>query len=431
MKKVYQRAGAIFAGNIVAGVLNLMLLAILTHSLSLEAFGIFALVTSYFTVIGQLTSFQTWQAVIYYGAHALAEPSPRPLTSLLALTLGIDIAAGIMGAILAILGGLFAPTWFGLGAQPLVLSAIGALMLIFNLTGTSIGVLRLFNRFYLQTANAQIACAIRAALAGTLVLMGIKSLLFFVAIWAAGGVIGQLCLFAIAWREASRQGLIRFQNIAFGTLRTEYPGLVRFLFATNLDGTIKILRELDIFIVKATLGPAAAGLYRVIRVIKTTFGQLINPFFQSIYPALANLAVARDAASFRRLIVGSSLTVGLLASVVWIIFAFSGRFIIDAVFGAPFVAAVPAALLASAGTVAWAFEHPLAPALLALGRPQWGMVLHLATSLLYLAAIFYLTLFLGLVGTGVATALFYLIWGIAVLGAVWISFPRLGYVSQT
>src|ERR1700757_4522393 len=82
LARVFKNAGLLLGGRVTTGVLNLGILAISAHALGAEQFGLVVLVQTYAQTITAVATFQSWQAVIRYGAVALEKNDARAFHSL-------------------------------------------------------------------------------------------------------------------------------------------------------------------------------------------------------------------------------------------------------------------------------------------------------------------------------------------------------------
>ena len=67
-RRIFKNAGLLLTGRATNGLLGLATLSLSARGLGLEQFGVFVLLQTYVQVIMALATFQSWQAVIRYGA---------------------------------------------------------------------------------------------------------------------------------------------------------------------------------------------------------------------------------------------------------------------------------------------------------------------------------------------------------------------------
>ena len=68
---LFKNAGTLLSGNMIAWILGLITFAITARILGPTQFGIFVLITTYVTIVDKILNFQSWQALIKYGAEVL------------------------------------------------------------------------------------------------------------------------------------------------------------------------------------------------------------------------------------------------------------------------------------------------------------------------------------------------------------------------
>lgn len=416
--RLYRNAGIVFGGNVVASLLGLVTLAVITRGLTLEDFGRYALIMAYVGLIDRLTSFQTWQALIHYGAEIRRQADPGQLMSLFAVGWLLDLAGGAVGFLLALVGASLVPHWFGLGEDALRLTAIASTTLLVNWTAAPTAFLRLYDRFHLQAIHQKVSAGLTLATVTALWMSGAATLTPYIAGVALCGLFSRLLLVGIGIREAGKQGVWRPERVDIPAVFARCPGLWRFVLTTNADGVVRVLRDMDIFIVNAMLGTSAVSLYRIARALTQAFGRFTGPFYQAIYPELADLAAEGRFDEFRRLARQSSLTVGAIVGAAWLAFVGLGPYVLPLVFSSGYADAHGVAVACLAGMVVWALAQPLSPAMMALGKVEISLVIHLATSVAYVLVLVAGVSLMGLVGAGVSLLFFHMSWSVTMWFAI-------------
>ena len=127
-----RNASIVFGGNALSSIIGLAYLAILTRALSLEQFGLYSLYGALVTIVGRFTTFQTWQAQIHYGAHAVETKNKRVIFNILFFGWLLDLIAGIVGFLVVMILATTIPQIFGLPHNSISEAAVAAAILIFN-----------------------------------------------------------------------------------------------------------------------------------------------------------------------------------------------------------------------------------------------------------------------------------------------------------
>jgi O-antigen/teichoic acid export membrane protein len=393
-------------------VVGLLSTAVLTRALSLEQFGLYTLYFALVAIVARLTSFQTWQAQIHYGAHAKESENKQVIFCILFFGWQLDVAAGIVGFVVAVILGGAIPQVFGLLDNTLPEVMVAASILLFNWLCSPTAFFRLYGRFFPQVLHQNITSILQLFSVLTLWTLGENRLIIYLAVTSVNNIIGQLCFFIYALVEARKVQVVQFRVPSYRLLTESCPGIVRFVLMTNMDGTIRVLRELDIFVVNYFLDLQTTALYKIAKIINTAFGRLTGPFYQSIYPELARLAVAANANSMVLLMKQASMILGSITMVVWIGFLLLGQPFLTLAFGPEFSDAYFVSVYCTASMVVWAIAQPLSPVMMAMRKPGLSMTVHFFTSVFYILILTLLVSKIGLIGAGMALLSFYLLWSI-------------------
>jgi O-antigen/teichoic acid export membrane protein len=369
-------------------------------------------------LIDRLVNFQSWQALIHFGAKANESADSGKLVSLFAFGWSLDVVTGIVGYLLALLLSLVIPHWFGLGEHATLIVAIGGLLILFNWTATPTAILRLYNKFYLQALYQKITAGTMLLFTLVLWLAGQDSILPYVLALAISSLIGKAFFCVIALYELRLQGLLNLEKIDISNLVKTTPGIWRFVITTNLDGVVRVFRDIDIFIVNAFLGPASVALYKIARALAQAFGQVTGPFYQAIYPELSRLSAANKMNEFTTLIKQSALSLGVLTFAAWLVFLVLGPVVLEYGFGQNYAAAFGVGAICIAAMVIWSIALPLSPAMMALGKVELSLLVHVVTTLAYLLMLTFFANHFGLLGSGLALLLFYALWSIGMFLSV-------------
>ena len=408
--RLYRNVGILFTGNIISSLLGLVSLAILTRALSLEIFGIYTLIIALVHILDRLTSFQTWQALIHFGSHALEQNDKKQLTSLFLFGWLLDIASGFVGFGMALAITIWLPGMFNLNEATLLPVAIATSVLLFNWLSSSTAIMRLFDRYYAQAIYQNITAILSLTSVIFLWYSDTTNLLPYLAAFAISRIIGQLTFAGLSIQEAINQGIWSADQINLKHMFQKSPKLWRFVFTTNLDGMVRVVREIDVFVVNALLGPTFVALYKIARSLTSAVGKLTGPFYQASYPELARFIAQKDYIGMTKMMKHTSLSLGAFVTLSWLLFLIFGPFILPTIFGPAYASAYPVTLACMSAMVIWAFAQPLSPAMMALGKVGSLLVIHIITTVLYIIMLAVASKYFGLLGAGISLTIFYFLW---------------------
>jgi len=408
------------SGNASAVALGMVTLALSAQMLGPALLGILATIEGYGRMVDQIVRLETWQALIRYGADALEKQDRNRFRSLVKLGVIMDLVGASLAAAVAFLVIPIAAHWLGWDSAASMMARVYCIAVLFGISSTPIGVLRLFNRFagiaWLEPAIA----AVR--------LVGVAL------IWAMNGSLWAFLLLGIvlqcsqrvilgwmAWRELKRQGFVRIFSAPISNAGTRFPGIWSFILAAN--GTLlirKSTQEIDLLAVAAIAGPAGAGIYHLVRkftLAATKAGAMMQ---QVVYPDLARLWARRDLAAFATTIRQVEvLTIGFGLTLVGVT-ALAGDQIIRIIGGSKFEDAAVPLIVQSFAALLFLSGSALRPGLASMGLQAKMMPTVIASAIAFYAILFTAVPRLGVVGAGLAHIAFNAIW----LPASALLFPR-------
>ena len=408
---VFRNVGKLLAGTAAAALLGLGSNVLAARRLGPDAYGFLVLLSTFlFAVVNGVLSFQSWQAIIHYGAKTLAGRREEDLKRLIKFGFILDGATSIVATVIGAGAVLLYGRAKGLDPALLVPATLSSVGLFLRLTGTSVAVLRLFNRFDLLAFQQAAAAAVRLLVVGLLFVRG-ATLAGFLYGWLATEIIGHMLLTALALVEIRRQGFRELGRVRLHGITTTFPGLWKFLLTTNLHGTTRLgARELDILIVGGVLGPAAAGLFKIIRQFARAVGRLDDVARQAIYPDLSKSWARRDTSRFRELLRGPALILGAAGLAVWVGFLVFGRPILHGTVGPAYAAAYGPILVFLIGVLIALATFHFQSVLLAMGRPAELFRITAGTTLAYFAVLFLLIRSHGVLGAAIAYVVYQALW---------------------
>ena len=399
VRRIYANLSLLLGGKAGAGVLSLAYLAVAARALGPADYGALVLVHAYTILVGGVVNFPGWHAVVRYGAQAQDDP-PR-LLRLLRLTAAVELSAAALAVALAALLAPVVGPHLGWPPQALAFAGPYSLAVLASARSTPAGYLQLRRRFGLLAAHNLVAPGVR--LAGALVAGALGwGLRGFLIVWLVAALAEGGAMWALGLWTARRDLAGRALWGGLAGVRTENPGVWRFMIAANSDVTFSELSaRMAPLAVGWILGPAAAGLYAVAQRAGAVLAQPALALGQAAYAELAVLATAPDGTA--RVRAAALRCIGVALPPAALVVAAVALF-------APQLAKLLAggAFVGAAGTLAWlAFARvvlvaapPLSAALVATGRPGRSVQANIASSLGMFPLLLWLLAGHGLAGAG-------------------------------
>ena len=412
-KRVAANTGLMVGSKALGAVFGLLSLIIAGNSISITALGIIFFLHSYHLLFAQLATFQAWQTLIRFGMDDVQKGDAESLSGLIKFGFKLDVVSAFIafiGAVaffpLIILFRDFFPDIFnGLGEEFDVRELYGMAILYCSLLllrhrGASIGVFRLFDRFDVLAWHGMIMTGLR--LVGVIIAAFLGAgMEGFLLAWFIASLVDYLALPILAARELSKRNLLRPVLRSKASILAPRKGVWPFVWKANIDSSLAASNvHLPVLLVMAVFGPVWVSVYRTAEEIAKLLSEGFKLLDQVIYPELAKLVSAGQAAKIWRLVMRAAfilLAVGLLASlIIWVFFGT----ILGAVLPKDYMEAAPLASLLVPAAALLGMAAPLYPVLYATDHPERAIYARGAGVVIYIIAFFVLSATIGKMAPG-------------------------------
>ncbi len=386
IRRVLRNSGYLFSGNAVSAALGLIQNALMVRLLGIEQYGLVAAILLFATNVNRFLSFRMSEVVTKYLGEALAQGN-RERAAALAKWIGI---AEALTSVLAYLVLFFLAPWFSRDAAVMPLYRLYGLYLLVNIVyETATGVLQVTDKFD------------RVAFAN--LLQGVVTVaIVFVAFIMKWGLFEILTAYFVG--KAIAAGIVT--SSALGELQRELGGdwtrapahlvpdwksIGKFAVSTNINGTVNLFARDNIpLYIKSLLGDAAIGYFNLAAKLISLVTLPIDPFIGPTYAEITKTIAKQQWSVTRKLLRQVSLVGGA-----WTLLAGGGLvalgwWFIPLVFGAE---AAPAYACLVILLIGYGFANVLnwnRPLLLALGHPNYPLMVAAVTGLVEIILIFLL-----------------------------------------
>ena len=401
-RRVFKNSAMLTAGKLYTALAGLVYLALATRALGAHSFGVLILIHAYAAAIRDLITLKTSQCVVRYGALCLENNAREDFQKLVKFTMLLDLGFCVAGAVVGMLAVPLVGPWFGVTPELVPVATIYCLMILFNFKTTSLGLLRLFDRFDLIALMLMLVPTVRLAGAciAFLYYQNVSAFLFF---WFSAGALQCFATVWFGWREFNRRGLSKDMNLSLKHLIRPHEGILSFIWASHINRTLLTSSvHIATLIVGALLGPAGAGLFKI---AQESAAVLIKPaqlFTETVYPEMTKIAVTKQFNRLWNVIRHSALVGGAIAGFILLLVFLFGQSLLGLFFGAEYVSAYDILVLLMIGAAITMTSFALEPALFSIGRPEVSMHIRVFTTILHITALVLLLPKIGLVGAGIA-----------------------------
>ncbi len=323
-------------GRTTGALMALAATVLAARALGAEALGLIVLIHAAAIMIRQLCNVKTSEAIIRYGVPLAEEKRIGELRGLVFGFARIDLAAGLVAAVAGAVLLFGFSDQLELPAELVLPAAVYVLVLVFSVTGTARGTLRLLDRFGALSAQLTVGPALKLIGVGALVASPYSDRPApYVLVWGSAYLVEHL----YSWWRAYRA----FANYC-GDVKTTAPELNRpevrsFLYTVYWQSTLDAApKQAATLLAGSMLGPAAAALFAFARDLAEVLAKPVVLLRQVVFPDLARLW-RNDVPRFLRVTWRTGAITAGVGLIVVVIAAFAAEPLLIALAGSDFGAA--------------------------------------------------------------------------------------------
>lgn len=409
-RRFLKNAGMIIGSRVIFGLLNLGTNVLVARAFGLGELGVVLLLQSYARLFSEIVKFQSWQAVLRFGA-ILEEKADWPgFRRLIGFTLSIDLvsfAIAIGGAIAFI---PWAQDWFDWPPEVAALAPLYMLSIIFITHATPNGVLRLFDRVdvvALQFASNAVLRFLGVVIAWA---MG-GGVLEIVIAWFVASVLSGVFVYTATIAELRRRRLMPRLTLRWRRDAAEFPGVWRYLWMSNLASAAPLVVNYGtVLVVGAQLGAASAAIFDIARQFAAALSRPTRLLGPLLFPEFSRLAARDDWVSIRRILKKQLALTGMALAVFAAVLFAVLPFAVEFLFGRELVDEIWLFNLLIAGSLLRVLGFALEPAFLSANKAGTLLVIQLIATAVFVAIALPLLGPMGLVAIGLGMLGFHVVY---------------------
>ena len=395
-KTIVKNAAIILSGNSASSALGFISFAILASTLGPEALGIFALAQVYTGITNSLFNVQTWESMIKFGAK---DDDKTFLANTIKTNLLIDILSAAFAFIFAISALNYITSLFKWDQQLVDLAFLYCFTIPFTITTFTIGLPRLFNKFYVVAKIQFIFAALKLALV-FFISLNDGSIKAFLLAYIFVEIMINLSLITLSLRLTKKNSLNWLK--AKVQLSKEQ---IKFLWWTNLRTIVRIpVRQLDLLIINQIMTVETVGIYKAYKEVVSIIARLGEPINQAIFPEYSKL-LGKDKSSETVAVTKKIMLLLLALSAATIIFFYiASNFIIETFLGVEYLSLITVFYILVVLNSINLFLTPVNSLFVAAGFARYGFYIVLFNNVLYLLIALLGGMLLGIYGIVLAFA---------------------------
>lgn len=391
VSKLLKNAAVSFIGEGGAAFFSLINTILLIRFIGKKDYGILTVAYTFITIVDAFVNFQSWQTVIAFGSKMIERKDYEGLERVIKIGSLIDAVTAVLGMLVCFATAGFFTNLLNWTAETQQCIYILCIMVLFNFTGTSIGIVRLLDRFKYYSIYRIVTEAVRLAL--VILICGImKKGLFGAAVaFTIAYVFGYLLFSFMFLNLVRKDKRLSLHRMLHSKIKGKWKEFLSFTAWTNFASSADIpVQQFDIMFL-SMLSYEVVTVFKVYKQIVGIMNKLMLPIKQAIMPLFSEMVAKKEyAKSYDYLIKMKNKSFKILIPAVLVITALSLVFmyiVLDATY-VEYWYILLCYMLIRTFALAWAAIHPL---FIALGEVKKEFYFTLIANIAY-TLIVYLTI---------------------------------------
>lgn len=169
----------------------------------------------------------------------------------------------------------------------IILAAIFSIEIVFHIEGTSLGILRLFDKFNMTASQSIVSALLKFILLGIYMLRGGKSLITVVILYVITDIFKHLYLFILAIIVLRKK--IGLKNVLTASTKQLDRKFISYTIWNNISYTVDVpVKYFDVFII-SQISVEMVAVYKVFKQMIQVLSMLIQPISVAILPQFSEL----------------------------------------------------------------------------------------------------------------------------------------------
>ena len=370
--------------KVLSGIASALTIFLLARKLGVEKFGILSISIAFVEVLNIILSLRIWEATTKFLGDIKENKESSSNLIINSITLAIKSSA--------------------FACLIICFFSYNYSSLIFNYQIDITKIIIIYSLFYVVfTANEVIDSSLRTFNSYKRILFNnvtsnfLRLILVFIALSLSDDlitIVSALGLSILISFFIKTWSLLRFMqnsNMPINFINKNYPStFMTYVFSTHFSNIINLANEknLGVLLVGYIVGPFYAGLFKAARSIVKIIRRIMDPLLDIAFPEFVSLVNEGRLNDLIRLIGKSTKILGLISLAVGAVLFVLSEEIITLFFGVKYIAAHSALSLLVIASLINNISYWITPAILALGKPRYLLIISSFVSVVYIATLY-------------------------------------------
>lgn len=292
IKKILKNFTLVASGNIIVSIFSIFILFFNVNNLGKDFFGLLAIFTTSIIIVDRLFTVDMWQQIIKFGNTYYLKKNYNKFRDIYTFCFVNEFILSILSFVTANIFLYIAFKIINFSIEYLTLGQIFSLSLIFRCSNSSIGILRIFNKFNLITINQIFFSFITLLITFYFWLFNFKFeyyIYLYLIIFSFEHIFYNLISFTL-WIKKRKPSLFKI-NLNDKKL---FLSVYKFSFSGWMVSTLSTIKNFDIHIIGFFFDIGSAGVYKFAASLASFSVKLSIPLQQVIFPEISYLFVKKQ-----------------------------------------------------------------------------------------------------------------------------------------
>jgi len=370
--------------KVLSGIASALTIFLLARKLGVEKFGILSISIAFVEVLNIVLSLRIWEATTKFLGDI--KENKESSSNLIINSIALAIKSSAFACLI------------------ICFLTYNYSSLIFNYQIDITRIIIIYSLFYVVfTANEVIDSSLRTFNSYKRILFNnvtsnfLRLILVFIALSLSDDlitIVSALGLSILISFFIKTWSLLRFMqnsNMPINFTNKNYPStFTTYVFSTHFSNIINLANEknLGVLLVGYIVGPFYAGLFKAARSIVKIIRRIMDPLLDIAFPEFVSLVNQGRLNDLIRLIGKSTKILGLISLAVGAVLFVLSEEIITLFFGVKYIAAHTALSLLVIASLINNISYWITPAILALGKPRYLLIISSFVSVVYIATLY-------------------------------------------
>lgn len=280
----------LLSGDVFVSAIGIINLSLVLKTIGLDGNGIIIMVQTYCLLFNDIFNFQSFNALIKYLPDYILRRSIYEVKGLIKQSFFLDAASAVLATVAGYIFIIPVASFMHWDKTIVVYIYIYLITILFNITGTSTGILRSYNKFALTTYINIFASSMKFVL----YLIGFafkKDFIFFIFVEMTLDISRNILLIVTSYNVLKKEGLQDFYKVKLKFDRQFFS----FNFYSNIAFSLDIpVRHLTTFVIDKYMGVESISIYRIFQKLGSIVEKVGVPLSQIIYPEITAMVAKGD-----------------------------------------------------------------------------------------------------------------------------------------